>query len=100
MFTGTYWVSASVWIEGFGTNAHPGTFQGSAYDGVSQPAISPIGAGPIPGFPHITFASAWAWIGGFRPPFPPGQEDDSDSGGNGGGGVVPIQHSAYAHVPL
>ena len=39
LFTGTYWVSASVWIEEFGTNAHSGTFQGSAYDSESQPVV-------------------------------------------------------------
>ena len=103
MFTGTYWVSASVWIQGFGPSAHPGTFQGSTYDSESQSASFAKGAGPIPGFPDITFASSWAWITGFRPPVPPvpGGGGDSGSGddgdGNGGG---PVQHSAYAHVPF
>ena len=32
LFTGIYWVSASVWLEGFGTNAHSGSFQGGVWD--------------------------------------------------------------------
>ena len=102
LFTGTYWVSASVWLQGYGTNAHPGTFQGGVWDYEDNKAE--LNPGAVPGMPDLALVSSWGWITGFLPPQPPavgpGEEDDSGSGGGGGDDPnPPVQNSAYAHTP-
>lgn len=79
-------------------------FWGFTYEYISNGKEAPKGQGPIPGFPHISFASAWAFISGGTPRQEEGGNNGNDSGsGQDGAGcdVKPgVNYSAYAHVPF
>lgn len=100
LFSGTLTVSARYRGSEKGTSR---SFWGYASESISNGKEAPIGQGPIPGFPDISFVSAWGNISGQTPPQENGvNDDDSGSGQDGAGGnIIPgVHYSAYAHVPF
>ena len=105
------------WSDNFqfqGTLTVSATYRGSekgfsrpfwafACESISNGKEAPKGQGPIPGFPDISFVSAWGDITGHIPRQEQGanDNDDSGSGQDGGGDIIPgVHYSAYAHVPF
>ena len=100
LFSGTLTVSAS--YRG-NIKEIPRSFWGYASESISNGKEAPIGQGPIPGFPDISFVSAWGNISGQTPRQEQGANGgaDSGSGQNGVGDIRPgFNYSAYAHVPF
>lgn len=82
----------------------PRPFWGYAFESISNGHEAPIGQGPVPGFPDISFVSAWGNITGHIPRQEQGANDDDGSGSGqdgAGGNIVPgFHYGAYAHVPF
>ncbi len=80
------------------------SFWASAFESMSNGKEAPKGQGPIPGFPDISFVSAWGNITGHTPRQEDGVNDNDNSGsgqGGAGGDLIPgFHYSAYAHVPF
>ncbi|MCY4401438.1 MAG: hypothetical protein OXD54_02600 [Candidatus Poribacteria bacterium] len=99
-FQGTLTVSASYRGSEKGLSR---SFWAFAFESISNGKEAPKGQGPIPGFPDISFVSAWGDITGQSPRQEDGvNDDDSGSGQDGvGGDIIPgFHYSAYAHVPF
>lgn len=97
LFSGDYWLNASIWYRNIGSKEHGGVFNGPWYDYESNSYSTPK-EGNEP--KEINYTSAYSWAKGTQPPQSGGNGDSSPSGGQQGNNRNPVTYEVYAQVPF